>query len=430
MHSLQLRTRPTDPSNRFLYDPDAAALGQMLFFEPRISGPLTISQQGQTTRLGDGTLAAGQIACVDCHEPDHYFSDERSSPHKVSYGAGWTKRNSPALVNVGFYSAPPGQQWFAWDGQSDSLWMQCQVAYEAKAAMGGDRVRLARVLAATPEYRALVAKLDTVAGVTLLDQTLFPDDAGTSGCYQNADGGLGPCSGDLERVMAVTAKAWAAYLVQLRSLDSPFDAFAAGDENALDAQQLRGLKLFLGQAGCITCHSGPFFTDRQFHNTGLTQESGVLGVPDIDNGRMDAFALLRASRYNLLGPWSDLDPGGIRARLVDAGYPGGPVPANKGQFRTKSLRSVTQTAPFMHAGQLDSLKDVVEFYNAGGNPNGANGTKDILMQPLGLSPDEIDDLVAFLGSLTGTPVDAALSCDPSSRPAGGVVHRFKACGAP
>ncbi|MFT3839645.1 MAG: cytochrome c peroxidase [Myxococcaceae bacterium] len=429
VHSLWLHTTPADPSNRFFHDGDAGFLGQMLFFDPRISGPLALSQNTQTSKLGDGvSMAPGQLSCADCHSPDHYFSDDRSTPNNVSFGsAGWTTRNSPALVNVGFYSAPPGKQWFAWDGRSDSLWMQCAVAYEAGKAMGGDRLRLARVLASTDAYRERVRGMDPVAGALLDDPTLFPDDGGTSGCYQNADGGFGPCADQLQRVVAVTSKAWAAYLAQLRSLDSPFDTFAAGDPEALDQQQLRGLKLFLGQAGCITCHSGPFFTDRQFHNTGLVQGHGITGVPDIDNGRSDAFALLRASPYNLLGAWSDLDPGGIRSQLVDTGYPGGPAPENVGQFRTKSLRSVAQTAPFMHAGQLDTLKDVVEFYNAGGNPSGVNGTKDILMQPLGLSPDDIDDLVAFLGSLTGKPVDSMLSCDPSPRFAGGAPHRFKAC---
>jgi cytochrome c peroxidase len=428
VRSLQLRTRPEDPSNRFLYDPNAINLGHALFFEPRLSGAMTVSQTGQPTKLGDGSQAAGQIACADCHSPDHFFSDDRSSPNNVSLGTGWTKRNSPALVNVGFYTAPPGQQWFAWDGQSDSLWMQCQVAYESHAAMGGDALRLAQVIESTPAYRDLIGKVDSDAGVFLDKAHLFTFTDGGSECAALDFAEVGPCAvaDDMKPVMALTAKSFAAYLTELGSLDSPFDSFAAGDDFALNDQQLRGLKLFLGQAGCITCHVGPFFTDRQFHNTGLSQASKVMGVPDVDTGRAGAFDSLRKSPYGLLGPFSDIQSN-TRELLTTGGYPGGPVDVNMGQFRTKSLRSVAQTAPFMHAGQLATLRDVVDFYNAGGNSGGFSGTKDELMQPLNLEPDQLDDLVAFLEALTGSPPAAELRCDPSPRDAGSVAHRFGAC---
>ncbi len=407
---------PPDPSNAVLPLGDAGVhLGQQLFFDPDISGPLVASQAGQPSPLNpDGGMGPGQVACADCHSPNRFFSDDRSVPNNVSLGPAWTSRNSPPLVDVAFYQGGIGNSWFAWDGRSDSLWMQCDVAYEAKPAMNGSRLQLARTLwfKYRDEYNALFPNAP-------LDPALDPSSP-NSGFFMGPNP---PGQPELDLVTANASKLLASYLTQLVSNDSPFDRFALGDETALNTQQLRGLKLFLGKAGCVDCHSGGGLTDLKFHNTGVPQEGPQ--VPETDDGRFVGLGKLFGQPYNQAGAYSDLDPA-VKGMLVATGYPGAPTAANKGQFRTKSLRNVSQTGPYMHAGQLETLADVVRFYNVGGGNAGFSGMKDILMQPLGLSDAEIDDLVSFLETLTGSPPADPLRCDPSPRTPGS-RHPFQAC---
>ncbi|MCI0671717.1 MAG: c-type cytochrome [Myxococcaceae bacterium] len=86
---------------------------------------------------------------------------------------------------------------------------------------------------------------------------------------------------------------------------------------------------------------------------------------------------------------------------------------SEGTFRTPTLRGVALTAPYTHAGQLKTLKEVVQFYNDGGAADSFSGTKDPLIVPLNLTEQEVDDLVAFMESLTGDPVPEALTQDIS-----------------
>jgi cytochrome c peroxidase len=91
-------------------------------------------------------------------------------------------------------------------------------------------------------------------------------------------------------------------------------------------------------------------------------------------------------------------------------------PADLGAFRTGSLRNVTESAPYMHTGGLATLRDVIAFYNRGGDESGFVGTKDVRMKPLGLSESDIDDLVEFLGTLTGEPLPSDLVTPPQLPP--------------
>ncbi len=156
------------------------------------------------------------------------------------------------------------------------------------------------------------------------------------------------------------AEAIAAYERTVISTDSPFDKYVAGDQNAMDAAAVRGLALFKGKARCILCHGGPNFTDNRFHN---------LGVPQVGPLKEDL------GRYNV----TRLDK-------------------DKGAFKTPTLRSIAQTAPYMHDGAFATLEEVVEFLNQGG---GANPNLDAQVKSLGLTAEEKSDLVAFLKALTG-----------------------------
>ena len=159
------------------------------------------------------------------------------------------------------------------------------------------------------------------------------------------------------------AEAIAAYERTVISTNSAFDKYVAGDAKAMDEAAVRGLALFKGKARCILCHNGPNFTDNQFHN---------LGVPQVGPLKEDL------GRYNVSKSEKD-----------------------KGAFKTPTLRSITETAPYMHDGALKTLEEVVDFLNAGGS---ANPNLSPLIKPLGLTAEEKADLVAFLKALTGEPI--------------------------
>lgn len=159
------------------------------------------------------------------------------------------------------------------------------------------------------------------------------------------------------------ANAIAAYERTVISTNSAFDKYMLGDQKAMDETAVRGMALFKGKARCVLCHSGSNFTDNQFHN---------LGVPQVGPAKEDL------GRYNVTQADKD-----------------------RGAFKTPTLRSITETAPYMHDGAFKTLEEVVDFLNEGG---GANQHLSPLMKPLSLTPEEKTDLVAFLKALTGAPI--------------------------
>ncbi|MDX1393768.1 MAG: cytochrome c peroxidase [Gemmatimonadota bacterium] len=167
--------------------------------------------------------------------------------------------------------------------------------------------------------------------------------------------------GDREITPDRVARALASYLRTLRSGDAPIDRFLHGDRGALSAEAQRGFRLFTGRANCGVCHLAPLFTDHQFHNTGVSWGSTDLG------------------RFAVTGEEAD-----------------------RGRFRTPSLRNVAETAPYMHDGSLATLEDVIEHY-AGGGTAGPHLDEEI--HPLDLTDQEKRQLVAFLKALTGGEPD-------------------------
>ncbi|HYK02834.1 MAG TPA: cytochrome c peroxidase [Thermoanaerobaculia bacterium] len=151
-----------------------------------------------------------------------------------------------------------------------------------------------------------------------------------------------------------------AYVRRLTTPNSPFDRYAAGDQRALTEAQKRGLVLFVGKADCAMCHRGPNFADDQFH---------ALGIAGSDRGA-------DTGRFKVTG-----------------------VEADRYAFKTPTLRNVAMTAPYMHDGSVSTLRQVIDFYNAGG---GGQRPKSPLLRKLDLTEREKSDLEAFLESLTGT----------------------------
>ena len=159
------------------------------------------------------------------------------------------------------------------------------------------------------------------------------------------------------------AEAIAAYERTVLSTNSAFDKYVLGDQKAMDDAAVRGMALFRGKARCILCHNGPNFTDNQFHNLGVPQ----VGPMKEDLGR---FVVSRAEK-------------------------------DRGAFKTPTLRSITETAPYMHDGAFKTLDEVVEFLDQGG---GSNPNLSPLAKPLNLTAEEKSDLVAFLKALAGEPI--------------------------
>jgi cytochrome c peroxidase len=344
---------PASPENRFADSPAAADLGHRLFFDRGLSPPLP-----------DG----GTVACGDCHAPERYFSDGHAGAN-VSMGFGFTKRNSPSLVDVALYPV------FAWDGRGRNLWLQCDIAYVAPATMRGT----AALLRSAILDRYLLDYLRLFGG--------SPESLGTPAAERE--------------LRTNVAFLWEAYLRQLRGGPGRFERFARGEPDAgfTDANR-RGLRAFLVRGGCITCHRGPNFSDGQFYSVGIGQTGP--NVQPVDRGEWEGLKFLQT--YD----------------LAPSGQSGDPPAATSGRFRTRSLRNVELTAPYFHAGQLATLDEVVRFYNRGGDHAGAspeNGAP--FMVPLGLTDDEVDDLVSFLRTLTSDLPEARLRCDTSLPPGSG-----------
>ncbi|QOY36550.1 cytochrome-c peroxidase [Anaerobacillus isosaccharinicus] len=157
------------------------------------------------------------------------------------------------------------------------------------------------------------------------------------------------------------AKALAAFQRLIVVNETPYDRFLKGDRNALTSEEIRGLDLFAGKAFCITCHNGENLSDNEYYN---------LGIDSDDEGR-----------FAVTGDDRDL-----------------------GRIRTPGLYGITHTAPYMRDGSLETLEEVIEFYNRGGD-NHPNKSifMTMFMSELQLTAEEKSDLLAFLKVLGGEP---------------------------
>jgi cytochrome c peroxidase len=310
-----------DPSNRYSGRRDAARLGRQLFFDASLS-------------------ANGRVSCSSCHQPKRNFQDGR----KLGRGIGTTKRRTMSLVGAS------SQTWLFWDGRKDSLWSQALGPLENSAEHGMTRVQLLQVL--RRDYRRQY-------------ETIF-----------------GP-QWRVNRAFANLGKAIAAFESHLSLAPARFDRYVRGDRSALTVKEIEGLKLFIGKAGCVACHSGPFFTNGEFHNTGVPQ-SGA------DLGRLEGVRLLLSDGFNCLSRFSDAKPRECAIQFL-------PRPSNKlrGAFKPPSLRNVTRNAPYMHAGQFATLAQVLRHYNRA--PRAVVGHSEL--HPLHFSDRQLEALAAFLATL-------------------------------
>ncbi len=338
-----------DPSNRVSGNRGAIALGKALFFETRLAPDRSLS-------------------CAGCHDPARAWSDGRA----LSVGRVALARNAPSLLDV------RQRRWFGWDGGLDNLWSMSLRPILDPREIGG-----------------------SVAGIA----GLLRDDRALAACYAHAFGHS--ADGIEAEALAIdAAKALAAFQETIDSPRTPFDDFRdaleRGDRDAagrLPIAAQRGARLFVGRGNCAFCHLGPAFTNGEFHSIGIP----FFAAGGADGGRHGGIRTLKESKLTLLGTWND-DPTrapGVATRHVD------PQHRNFGEFRVPSLRGAARTAPYMHAGSLATLHDVVRYYSSF-DPERLHGDGEAILKPLALTDAEIDDLVAFLESLTAT----AAAADP------------------
>ncbi|MBE0625315.1 MAG: c-type cytochrome [Burkholderiales bacterium] len=385
-----LKPLPTVTAGRVTEDTRAARLGQYLFFERRFS-------------------ANGAVSCATCHVPEKAFADAR----RVGTGLAAGERNTPGLLNVAF------ERWYFWDGRADSLWAQALGPIENAKEFGGDRLNTLHLVA---EDAPLRRAYELVFGPPppLGDAERFPrhasPDSAPGSPAARAWSAMSLADRDAaNRMYANLGKAIEAYERKLVDGDSAFDRYVAalksGDragQRAYPAAAKRGLKLFVGAAQCELCHSGPSFSDGEFHNIGLP----LLAGESADNGRAAGIDIVRASDFNGIGPYSDHPEGRAKDQLSYL-----PPPESQlGSFKTPNLRNVALTAPYMHDGRFDTLSAVLDFYAKGREASRGQmllgereATLDLVPR---LSSDQADDLTAFLNTLTGRALPAELTTAP------------------
>ncbi|MCA9244145.1 MAG: hypothetical protein KDA32_09335 [Phycisphaerales bacterium] len=378
---------PPDPTNKFADDDNAAALGRVLFFDKRLSA--------------DGTRS-----CATCHQPDKAFTDGRDiSDSPIDHD-----RNTPTVLNAAYL------RWLFSDGSADSLWAQALRPIESDREMASDRGHVAALVLNDPDlrtaYEAVFGPPPTIGAIRNSAKSMDfharpPFVAGERRDHAELrrvwEGLSNRDQLDISRVFANVGKAIEAYERRLVTGPSPFDEFIAG-LRANDAKRMaaippdaiRGLKLFVGRANCVLCHSGPLLTDREFHNIGVPDRGSI----QVDHpGRLAGIDVVLRDPFNGLGVFSDAVEGKHNDKLR---YLGRPAHA-AGAFKTPSLRNVALTAPYMRQGQFKTLEEVVRFYSTLDDAAAAgHGHRETILRPLNLTEREQADLVAFLRSLTGT----------------------------
>jgi len=322
-------------------------LGRKLFFDRRLS-------------IND------TFACATCHIPEQGFTNNEMRT-AVGVEGRSVLRNSPTLYNSAYLTR------LFLDGREFSLENQVRQPITAHNEM------------AAPSSGWVVNKIKRMQDY--------------DGLFEQAFEGAGPS-------ILTVGQALASYQRTLLAADSPFDRWHFGNQpNAVDDAVKRGFSVFSGKGRCIVCHTvskdHALFTDNKFHNTGL-------GYAVSFDKEIGPETQSKTTRVQLApGVFVDVDNKKIEAVTQqklpnDLGlYRVTENPNDRWKFRTQGLRNIALTAPYMHNGQLSTLREVIDFYDRGGV---ANELLSPLISPLGLNTQEKQDLEAFLHSLTGSTV--------------------------
>ncbi len=333
--------------------PAKIALGDKLFHDQRFS-------------------STGEVSCASCHDADKGFTD---SPLRTSEGINKLTgtRNAPTVLNAAYNRTQ------FWDGRSPDLEDQALHPFVNPVEM------------ALPDHEALLAVIRNDADYLQQFNTVFGIDSS-------------------ELSMQEVTQAIAAFERTKISGNSAFDRFYFGGEgDAMNAAAQRGLDVFLNDGRCVSCHvieqDQALFTDHRFHNIGV-------GINELQQTIVEtarAFQRQKLADENL-----DVDV----AALTDANVSElGRLAitdelSDMGGFKTPSLRNIALTAPYMHDGSIETLRDVVTHYNNGGATNEGDPVNPFIsggIRPLDLTEQQIDDLVEFMEALTSPEYDRSKS---------------------
>lgn len=367
----------------------------------------------------------GQVSCASCHQPDNNFTDGLN----VGVGVGQTHRRTPTIVNSFLLN-----QLF-WDGRANSLEEQAKGPIEASLEHGISRGHVAKTIlykyrqtyenifgpfpielakwieessnhgalpqSATPNLFDVSDYIwDSIGTRSMRDQIV--SNAARNGVdrkdyisrlawiennqpaewIENYNAMPTMVRYQLDLVFNHFAEAVATFERGIVAYESPFDKFAQNlistngnvthaiaASSGFGEKELVGFKLFSGKANCITCHNGKGFSDQKYHNLGLAQHNAVLDI-----GRAAVI------------------PEGIERREAI------------GAFRTPTLRNISIGQPFMHDGSHPTLMSVLEHYNSLASTP-AVGKIDPILKPLGMTPEELRYIEAFLRSLQSPVID-------------------------
>ncbi|HVZ74775.1 MAG TPA: cytochrome c peroxidase [Polyangia bacterium] len=443
------------------------ALGQAFFYDTRFSGPATlVDALGRPTGAARAATkgAATNVSCATCHDLARMGIDDTSVPDDVSAGAGWTDVNALSVVNSAYQrlffsngrvdslwalAATVAESPTTMNGDRlQTLYVLNDFYRDQYAEAFGEALpALTPSCQVTPLLDATTGQCTLAPGgfcpgpcVSRLGDGSQANNLGcwpafplhgrpgkTPGCQPGSptepfgdalDCMDAPAQEIVTRALVNWAKALEAFQRRLVTTDSAFDAFVRNPTTTgISAEARRGARLFVGKAGCFDCHNTALLSDGAFHNIGVPQTGPFVPVESdcpagnaacdcsatspnkcLPWGALDGLARLPTSKFLRGSSWSDGGPS-----LPEASATFALDPALKGAWRTPSLRNVAVTGPYMHDGVYQTLEEVVAHYSNGADPS-AVGKPAAELAPLDLTADEQADLVAFLKTLTGSPL--------------------------
>lgn len=319
------------------YNEKVVELGKLLFFDPILSDKV-------------------ERSCASCHQPEKAFTDGQKKSLARGFD-GTVDRNSPTLINAVYSDR------YFYDLRAEKLEKQIHHVLFDDREFNTNFFEVFNRLNQSEEYK-------------LMFKENFPNF------------GANP----INRYSLATALS--SYVISLRGWNSPFDQYIRGERKELSASVKRGFNLFMGKAGCGTCHFAPTFN-------GLVpplyqeNESEILGVPDSNDPKDMKL---------------DSDPGRYKGLMQEQ------FDIYLRSFKTVTVRNVEKTAPYMHNGVYAKLEEIMDFYNKGGGEGmGLSVPHQTLPpDPLELKDQEISDVIVFMKALTN--VDVHTYTRPASLP--------------
>jgi cytochrome c peroxidase len=316
--------------------PEKIDLGKRLFEEKRFS-------------------ADGSVSCATCHDADKAFADGLPTAEGIKKLKG--TRNAPTVANAAYYEMQ------FWDGRRPSLEEQAKDPFLNPIEHGlTSHEPILDIIRKDPSYPGAFQKAFAVEAKDIT----------------------------IDHVV----KAIASFERTLVFGDSPFDRYLfGGDKTGLSESAIRGIEVYRTKGRCQDCHTigqvNATFTDNKFHNVGVGFKRIQPKVMQIANAFRRAKQEGKDIDKAVLGDQEASELGRFAVTLR---------PSDIGAFKTPSLRDIAATAPYMHDGSIQTLEEVIELYDKGGE---ANPFLDSGIRPLNLTAQEKADLLALLNSLTG-----------------------------